>query len=54
MCSAFTYICNILFTYEILLEHFLQKIYIPSLCKFLTTNNLNPPTYITAIFLANI
>jgi len=42
MCSAFTYICNTLFTYEILLEHFLQKIYIPGLFKFLTTNNLNP------------
>jgi len=42
MFSAFTYICNTLFTYEILLEHFLQKIYNPGLFKFLTTNNLNP------------
>jgi hypothetical protein len=42
MCSAFTYICNTLYTYEILLEHFLQNIYIPGLFKFLTKNNLNP------------
>lgn len=42
MCSAFTHICNTLFTYEILLECFLQKIYIPGLFKFLATNNLNP------------
>jgi len=34
MCSAFTYICNTLFTYEILLEQFLQKIHIPSLLSF--------------------